>query len=293
MLLLAAFVALPIGHALWISFQEIHLGVTAPPVGAGAGPVVNPNAPLTTSFFGLRNWTRLASDTLFWQSLWNSALFAAGATALGLALALLAALLVRRKLPFMGLFRTLYFLPALLSEVTAALVFLWIYDDNFGLLNRLLRGIGLGPVPWTSNPAVLMISLILLGAWRGASYNLPILAAGLGAVPQILSDAASMDGAGPWARLRHVTLPGMAPVTLFAVVSSLVAACQALATFDVLAGADLRSMITIKYAYVRAFYYNDVDYAGAISIVMLALLMGITLLTLRLGDRGAVGASAP
>ncbi len=273
LLVLGAFTVLPVGDALWLSVHEVHLGTTAPPSGGSAGPVVNPNAPSVVTFFGLRNWSRLAGDPVFWQSLGNSAVFAVGTTVLGVMAALLMALLVRRPLPFMGLLRALYFVPALLSEVTAALVFLWMYDDNFGLLNRLLGVVHLGPVPWVSDPNVLMVSLILVGAWRGASYNLPIMAAGLGAVPGTLRDVARADGAGAWARLRHVVVPSMAPIMVFAVVASIVAACQALATFDVLAGDDLRTMVTVKYAYVRSFYYNDVDYGATVSLALLAVLL--------------------
>jgi ABC-type sugar transport system permease subunit len=287
LLVLLTYVLLPIADALWTSFQDITLGITAPPTGGVSGPVVNPNAPTLTTFFGIRNWTRLATDSLFWHSLLNSAVFAAGSTALALTLALLAALLVRQLLPFMGVFRALYFVPALLSEVTAALVFLWIYDDNFGLLNRLLHLVNLGPVHWVSDPIVLMIALILVGGWRGASYNLPIMAAGLGTVPPALLEAASIDGAGALARLRHVILPALAPVAIFAAIASIVAATQALATFDVLAGDDLTTLMTIKYIYIRAFYYNDVDYADAITVVLLVVLVALAALQLGVTRRTA------
>jgi len=294
LLLLTIYVFVPVGYTLYISFQDVHLGVVsynastgAAPTGSGAPGYVNPGAHNTSTFFGLHNWAQLAGDPDFHGALVNTAIMVGGATGLGTVGALLAALLVSVRLPFMGLFRTLYFFPAAVSQVVTGLVFLWLFDENTGLVNHLLGVVGIGPILWQDNAGPLLTVLTLAAAWLTASYNLPIFAAAIQNVPRAQQEAAAIDGAGALRTLWHITLPALRPATWFVVVSSIVAVAQMLGLYDALANTVKETSTLIKYMFARAFYYNDVDYAGAIGCVMIVALTVLALLGLRTGEREA------
>ena len=286
--LLALYIVVPLFYTVAISFQDVHLGIVpySGTTGAGGGAAAH-RASVVATFFGLHNWVHLfTADPVFVLAVRNTAAMVGGATALGTVTALLAALLVSRRLPFMGLFRAAYFFPAAVSQVVAGLVFAWLFDQNFGLVNHLLGFIGLGPYLWQDNAVALLAVLTLAAAWLTASYNLPIFAAALRNVPRAQQEAAALDGAGVWRTLWHVTLPALRPATWFVGISSLVAVAQMLGLYDALAQDTVESSTLVKYMFARAFYYNDVDYAGAIAVVMIVSLTTLALLGLWLGDRG-------
>jgi len=286
---LTLYVFVPIGYTVWISFQDLHLGVvTYTGAAHAAGGYVNPNTHPGITFFGLRNWSHLlTADPVFRLALRNTAVMTGGATLLGTAGALAAALLLSARLPLLGLFRTAYFFPAAISQVVAGLVFLWLFDENFGLVNHLLSGLGLGPIYWQDDARALLACLTLAASWLTASYNLPIFAAALRNVPQALREAAALDGAGGLSQFRHVTLPALRPVIWFVAVSALVATSQMLGLYDALAQDAVESSTLVKYMFARAFYYNDVDYAGAIGCVLIVGLTAVALVGLWTTERGA------
>jgi multiple sugar transport system permease protein len=287
LILLTVYVFVPIGYTLYISFQDVHLG-TVPYVGAANPNYVNPNAHSVTTFFGLKNWSHLLkSDPTFRMALRNTVVMVGGATVIGTLGALSAALLVSHRLPLIGMFRTAYFFPAAISQVVTGLVFLWLFDENFGLVNRLLGAIGLGPYLWQDDAGFLLLSLTLAAAWITASYNLPIFAAALQNVPRSLQEAAELDGAGRLRLLWHVTLPSLRPATWFVAVSSLVAVSQMLGLYDALGQDTVESSTLVKYMFARAFYFNDIDYAGAIGCVLIVALTCVALLHLWLSEREA------
>lgn len=289
LVLLTIYVFVPIGYTLYISFQDLRLGV-ASYAGASTQGYVNPSAQSVTTFFGVRNWNQLLKhDPVFRMALRNTVVMVGGATALGTLGALVAALVVATKVRFIGAFRAAYFFPAAISQVVTGLVFLWLFDENFGLVNHLLGTVGLGPYLWQDDARYLLASLTLAAAWITASYNLPIIAAALQNVPRALREAAELDGAGPLRVFWHVTLPSLRPATWFVVVSSLVAVSQMLGLYDALGQDTVESSTLVKYMFARAFYYNDIDYAGAIGCVMIVALTCIALVQLWVSEREAAG----
>ena len=286
LVLLTIYVFVPIGYTLYISFQDLHLG-TVGYTGVGHSSYVNPNTPNTTTFFGFRNWnTLLFHDALFRMALRNTVVMIAGATLVGGAGALAMALLVTARLPYIGAFRTAYFFPAAISQVVAGIVFLWLFDQNFGLVNHLLGYIHLGPYLWQDDASYLLAALTMAAAWLTAAYNLPIFAAGLQNVPRAQREAAALDGAGDWALFRQITLPALRPVTWFVAISSLVSVSQMLGLYDALGQDTIESSTLVKYTFARAFYSNDIDYAGALSCVMVVSLTVLALVQLWLSERG-------
>jgi len=288
-LLLTLYVFVPIGYTLWISFQDLHLAVVPYTGVSGNGRgYVNPNAHVATTFFGLHNWQHLLGrDPVFRLALRNTVIMTGGATALGAVGALAAALLVSTRLRLMGLFRTAYFFPAAISQVVTGLVFLWLFDENVGLVNHLLGAVGLGPYAWQDDARYLLAVLTLAAAWLTASYNLPVFAAALRNVPRAQQEAAALDGAGALRIFWHITLPALRPVTWFVVLSAIVSTTQMLGLYDALAQDTVESSTLVKYMFARAFYYNDVDYAGAIGCVLILAVTAIALAGLWRSERSA------
>jgi ABC-type sugar transport system permease subunit len=264
LLLLILFVIWPTFYALWISLQDY--GVLG-----------------SNGFVGLNNYLQALHDPVFWKSLSVTAIYTAGSAVLGLSAALGLALLVGRRLPFMGWFRVLYFVPSLFSLVVLAYIFDWMLDYNTGLFNYWLTALHLHRIPWLQDGTWAMVSLILVGSWGGASYNVPIYAAGLRNVNQELYEAAAIDGANAWQRFWNVTLPGIRPITVYTVIMAVIASFQIIASVDVLTngGPNYATFVTIKYIQRQTWEYLHMGYGSAISIFLLAFLLVITWRQLR------------
>src|SRR5262249_50937026 len=173
-------------------------------------------------WIGLQNYrTMFTADPAFWTSIGNSAYYALLAVPLGLAGALGLALLLNTRAQGMGVYRTLIALPMLVPPVASTVVFIAMFDPDNGLINALCQQVGLPTVGWLADPAWSKPALILLSLW-GLGASALIFLAGLQEIPQALLDAAAIDGAGPWQRFRHVTLPLLSPVILFNLVMGVI-----------------------------------------------------------------------
>lgn len=253
-------------YAIWISLFDY--GITG-----------------SNAFVGAANYVAALQDPLFWKSMGITSTYAVGSAALGLAGALGLALLVTQKLPFMGWFRVLYFVPSVGSVVALGTIWAWLLDYNLGLINYGLRLIGVAPVPWLLDGRWALVALVLIGSWGGASYNLPIYAAGLESVSHELYEAAELDGAGAARRFWHITLPGIAPITRYTVIMAIIGSFQVLGLIDVLTGGGPldATLVTIKYIWQQGWYFLHLGYASAISTVMLVFLFVVTWQQLRTG----------
>lgn len=275
MIVLTIYVFVPVGYTAYISLQDLHLGSLATAVGShsSVGGSSSGSAHTVQTFYGLRNWNHLLfHDPIFITAARNTAVMVCGATVFGAVVALIAALVATQRLPFIGFFRTVYFFPAALSQVVTGLIFLWLFDENFGLVNHLLGVIGLGPYLWQDDARYLLLSLSLAAGWIMASYNMPIFAAALQNIPRPLLEAAELDGASTFGTFRHVVLPLIRPVSWFVVIGSAVAVTQMLGLYDALGQDSVGSSTLVKYMFVRAFYFNDIDYAGAIGCLLIIAL---------------------
>jgi ABC-type sugar transport system permease subunit len=266
LLLLTVFVLVPMIYALWVSLFDY--GVTG-----------------SNEFTGLVNYLQALRDQLFWKSLGITSVYAAGSAALGLAWALALAVLVTQRLPFMGWFRVLYFIPTVGSIVAVATIWLWMLDYNLGLINYWLSLLHLGKLPFLQDARWALGSVIFIGAWTGASYNLPIFAAGLESVSRELYEAAQLDGARAWQRFRHIALPSIAPITRYTVIMAIIGSFQVLGLIDVLTngGPENGTLFTIKYIWEQGWDFLHLGYASAISMFMLLFLFVVTWQQLRAG----------
>jgi multiple sugar transport system permease protein len=240
-------------------------------------------------FVGLDNYrTLLIDDPVFRQVLLNTSAYVLGTVPLRTVLALLVAIALNQQLRALSLFRAAFFLPTITSAVAAATVWRWIYEPNFGLLNSLLYAIGVQhPPTWLSSPAWAMPALILLGIWQGLGFQMVIFLAGLQGIPAHLYEAASIDGAGWWARFRHITVPLISPTTFFVVIISVIGSYQVFDQAYVLTegGPGYATTTLVYYIYTYAFQFFKMGYAAAIAWVLFAIVFLLTVIQFRLQAR--------
>ena len=232
---------------------------------------------------GLRNYQLMLADPTFARALWNTLVYTIGSASLGIAGALGLALLMNQRIPGIGAFRAVLFLPALMSEVVCAMVFQWLYSTDLGVLNWLVTSMGFEPIPWLTSTRWAMFAVILMGAWVGAAYNAPIFLTGLQAIPPALYEAAALDGATPWQELRYITLPALRPFMLYVLVMSGVGSFQVFGRIHVLTGGGpVDSTLTcMPYIHRVAFSFNQMGYASALSVALFAVLIGLSWLQMR------------
>lgn len=265
------FFALPVVAALGLSFTDFDI--------YGIGD------PGTVRFVGWRNYARIFDDATFWQALRNTAYFVVVGGPLTVAVSLGAALLVSNKLVrFKGLFRTIFFAPVVTTLVAVAVVFRYLYHPRSGLLNYVLGT----NIDWLGDPVWAMPALILLAVWKNFGYNMIIFIAGLQNVPEELYEAARIDGAGAWDRFRYVTLPALAPTFLFVGILTMIGYFQFFAEPYVMTqGGPLNATLSlVLLMYQEGFRWWNMGYAAALAFVFFALVLGITLVQLRVQHRG-------
>ncbi len=246
-------------------------------------------------FVGLGNFIRLATDdALFWRYLGNT-LFLMIGIPLSIAGSLLLALLLNQRLRGITIFRTIYFLPTVSSAVAVCIVWKWIFHsqpNEIGLLNSMLITLGIPhPPDWLTAPAFAKPAFIIMTIWASVGgYNCVLYLAGLQGIPKEFYEAADLDGAGPWARLRHITWPMLSPTTFFVVTMSVIAGIQGsflfTAAFLMTGGGPGGATTTLMlYIYNYAISWHQLGYASAIACVLFLLVFGFTLLNWRYGQR--------
>ena len=241
--------------------------------------------PGTARFVGLKNYVELAQSGEFWQALWNTCYFVFVGGPLSVAVSLGAALLVSSRLVRLkGLWRTVFFAPVVTTLVAVAVVWRYLYNAQYGLLNYALGFVGLEPVDWLGDPAWAMPAIIGLAVWKNFGYNMIIFVAGLAGISEELYEAARIDGAGPWAQFRHVTLPQLAPTFVFVGVITMIGYFQLFAEPYVMTeGGPLRSTVSVVFLmYEEGFKWWNLGYASAVAFVLFVLMLAGTLVQLRL-----------
>ncbi len=272
---LAVFTLGPLAFALWLSLHEWSL--------------VDPARP----FVGLGHYLTLLRDGPFWNAIGNTALFTLHVP-VAMAVALGFALLVHRRTRGVLLVRAALFLPSITSLVAIAVVWQWMLNDQYGLLNWLLGKVGLGPVPWLTSPRTALLSIMLLGVWLVVGYQMILFQAGLAAIPRELYEAARIDGAGPWRRFLHVTLPGLRHTIFFVLVTSVIGSFQVFgAVYVMTEGGPLRSTdVAVYHIYQEAWEFLRFGNAAAMSWILFALIFAVTWLHFRILERRTAEAAA-
>jgi multiple sugar transport system permease protein len=271
---LAVFFFLPILAAFLLSFTDFDLYALA--------DLDN------LRFVGFDNYLTLLRTPLFWKALGNTLEFVILGVPLSIATSLGAALLIHSKLArFKGLFRTIFFAPVVTTLVAVAVIWRYLFNTQFGLINWLLGLIGIAPVDWLGDPHWAMPAIVVFAVWKNFGYNMIILLAGLQAIPDDLYEAARIDGAGRLAQLRHVTLPALGPVLLLVSILTMAAYFQLFAEPNVMTqGGPVQSTTSIIYLmFVQGFQFWNLGYATAVAFVLFAILFALTLVQLRVSRR--------
>ena len=227
-------------------------------------------------FIGLGNYLHLLKDPLFWKALFNTLYFVGVAGPLSIVVALLAALALNsQRLRFKSLFRLALFLPVITTLVAVAIVWRYLYHPRFGLINYLLQQIGLGPIDWLGDPHWAMPALILLAIWKNFGYLMMIFLAGLQAIPDYLYDAARIDGANWWRQQIHITLPQLAPTTIFVGIITAIGYFQLFAEPYVMTqGGPLNATLSIVlYLYQQGFRWWRMGYSASIAFVLFIMIL--------------------
>ena len=230
-------------------------------------------------FIGFENYIRLFSDSLFWRALKNTAYFAIGSVSLSLIVGLILAILLNQTIPARGIFRTVIFSPYVTTTAAIALLWMWIFQPEFGLINYSLQILGIEGPRWLADARWAMPALIIMSVWRNSGYVMVIFLAGLQNIPGELYEAAEIDGAGGYRKFLNITLPLLSPTTFFITVTSLLAAFN---TFDqvqvmTLGGPAGATTVLNYFIYERAFVNFRAGYAATASTIMFVILLAITI----------------
>jgi multiple sugar transport system permease protein len=233
-------------------------------------------------FVGLGNYQLMLKDALFWQSLRVTFYFTLVSVPLFQAVAFAVALLMNVNVRGISVFRTIYYLPSIVPLVANALLWAWVFNSDFGLLNAGLRAIGLPKVLWLQDPAWTMPALIVMSVW-GVGGAMLIYLAGLQGVPQQLYEAAEIDGATYWHRFIHVTIPMMSPVIFFNLLLGLIGALQTFTQAYIITngGPQNATLFYALHIYRSAFRDFKMGYASALAWVLFAIVLLLSVLVFR------------
>jgi multiple sugar transport system permease protein len=235
-------------------------------------------------YVGFRNYERaFTRDPLFWKCLINTAYYAFVSVPLRILLALLLAVLLNQPARGIPIFRTIFYLPSVVTGVATAMLWMLLLNPDTGGINFVLRRLGVAHPPgWLTDEKWAMPGLILMSLWSIGAMML-IFLAGLQNVPDELQDAAKIDGAGPWPRFRHITLPLLTPTILFNLVISVIASFQVFTqTYIMTGGGPANATLTyVLYLYRNAFEYFKMGYASALAWILFFLILAMTALILR------------
>lgn len=267
----------PMAASLVYSFSEYHI-----------------RQPL--EWIGLENFARLLSDRLFWKALSNTGYMVIFGVPLTLLLSFFCAVLLNIKIKGQSVYRVIYFLPSIVPTVASTMLWLWILNPGTGIFNSMLRWVGLQGPNWLRDPNWAKPSLILLLLW-GMGGTIVIYLSGLQDVPVTLIEAAELDGANWWQRLRKITVPMVSPITVFNLITGVIAMFQYFAQAYVFAfaqttagggaiGAPLNSTLFYSvYLYQTGFIYLQMGYASAMAWILFFIILGCTVLLLKVSSR--------
>jgi multiple sugar transport system permease protein len=264
------FVAYAVISSFMLSFQEWN--------------ILEPEKP----WVGLENYREIATDDTFWRALGHTVYYVLGSVPATMAIGLGLALLLNKKIRGLGIFRTAYYLPVITPIVTAAIIWKWVYNADFGLANYYLERLGIidEPLLWLADPGLAMPAVLVMNIWKGVGFNMIIYLAGLQAIPNEYYEAADVDGAGAWQRFRRITFPLVAPTTIFLLIINTIGAMKSFAQIFVMTnggppGPGGATTTIVYYIYQQAFVYFRMGYASALAYVLFLLMFVLSLVQFR------------
>lgn len=268
LLLFSVFTVFSVGYAFYLSFHEWN--------------ILEPQKP----YVGLDNYSRLIEDERFHQAVINTIYYVAGSVPLTMGIGLLVALLLNTRIRARGLFRALFYLPVLTPLVIASIIWKWVYNGDYGLLNYYLMELNLidEPLLWLADKNLAMPAVIITSVWKGVGFAMVVYLAGLQSIPEDYYDAAKIDGATGWRRLKDITIPLLSPTTLFLLVVSVLGSFQVFTQIFIMTnGGPLgRTRTVVWYIYTTAFRDFNMGYAAAMAFALFGMMLAFTALQFRL-----------
>jgi len=240
----------------------------------------------TPTFIGLQNYQAILTDDIFLRSLWNTIYFTLGTVPLGTFLALIIAVMLNSKIKFMPLFRAAYFIPVIVSMVSVAMVWQWLYQPDFGLINTFLRAIGLPQPRWLADIHLAMPSVIIMSIWRGLGFTVVIYLAGLSGISPSVYEAADIDGANAVQKFFRLTVPLLRHTTLFILVIGMIGAFQAFDQIYIMTrgGPARATQVVVYMIYTHAFQYFRQGMASAMAYVLFIIIFICSIIQVKLSE---------
>ncbi len=235
---------------------------------------------------GLGNFIQMFRDNIFWLSLWNTVYYTFLGVPLYLVASLATALLLNMKLRGIALYRTIYFVPSLTPAVANALLWMWIFNPDFGLANVFLNSMGLPSQKWLFDVQLAKPCFIIMGLW-GIGQGMVTFLAGLQSIPVELYEAADIDGASSWQRFRAITIPMISPTTFFNLVIGIIGSFQVFTTAFIATqgGPQNATLFYVLYLYRNAFQYFKMGYASALAWTLFLIILFFTMIQFRVARR--------
>lgn len=233
-------------------------------------------------FVGISNYQKILADEKFISAVKNTLIYTVFTVPLILIISMFIASLLNSKIKGIGIYRTLYFLPAVTMPAATAMIWKWLFNGQYGLVNQLFMKIGLAPQAWVADPQYARMSLIIVGVWMGLGMNIIYFLAGMQAIPKQYYEAAKLDGANAWTTFWKITLPSLKPTIFFVLVTSVIGAFQ---VFDIiflmipaksLALDTTRSIVYIFYQY--AVEFGQKGYGAAVATILFVMILIVTIL---------------
>jgi multiple sugar transport system permease protein len=268
LLLFSIFVFFPLLYAAYISLHQWSL-IDAP------------------EFAGTQNYTRLFTDGQFWQSLTNTVIYSAATVPTSLILGLMLAIGLNRHLAARTLLRSVYFLPVVVSSVATAVIAAWLFNDNYGIVNALLKQAGVRPVAWLSSPQWALPSIILTTLWVRIGFCMVVYLAALQSISPNYYEAALIDGASRPQQFRYVTWPLLRPTTFLLLILNVIYSFQVFDLIFVMTGGGpgFSTTMIVQYIYQAAFASSEMGYASAMGMILFVLILLFTLVQWQINRR--------
>ncbi len=262
------FVLIPTGFTIFYSFTNFNL--------------------FEWEFVGFRNYTRLFSDDFFVKSIFNTLTYAGGTIFISLALGLILATILNEKVLGRKVFRPLLFLPNTISVIAASMAWLYIYNNNVGVLNYICDVLGLPQHNWLLEEEYAMPSIMALGIWASVGYNMVVFTSGLQAIPGYLYEAAKIDGASALRQFFKITFPLLAPTTFFLFIMAVIRSFQVFGqVYNMTNGGPMNATTTIVHQiYINGFEGYKMGYASAQAVFLLIITALVTLISFKYGNSG-------
>lgn len=243
----------------------------------------------TYNWVGIENFKNILSDSNFYLALKNTFIYTIVSVPITIALSIILAVLLNSNIKGLSIYRTIYFLPAITMPAAVSMVWRWLFNSDFGLINYTLSKFGIAGPSWITNPKIALFSVIIVGVWSKVGYNMIILLAGLQGISKSYYEAAEIDGAGTFKKFTKITLPLLTPTIFFVVVMSLIGAFQVFEYIFMMIpnnSVSLESTQSVVYLfYKNAFMLGEKGYASAIAVILFVIIMIITFIQMKLQDK--------